>query len=92
METIDGLRQHYSRRFRADEVKAELRRLTDRYLVRWELTAQAVACGVAVTALADTGAIDVSHLDPQVREAFELAYPNVSIDSFSDASPEQLAG
>lgn len=92
METIDGLRQHYSRRFRADEVKAELRRLTDRYLVRWELTAQAVACGVAVTALADTGAIDVSHLDPQVREAFELAYPNVPIDSLSDASPEQLAG
>lgn len=94
METVDDLYRHYSRRLREErvKVKAEVRRLAERYVERWELTAQAVACGVAVTALADAGSIDLVSLDPQVREAFELAYPHVPIDSLAEAAPEQLAG
>lgn len=94
METVDDLYRHYSRRFREDkiEVKAELRRMTQQYTDRWELTAQAMACGAAVAAIADAGFVDISHLDPQVREAFELAYPHVTLESLSESSPEQLTG
>lgn len=94
METVDSLYQHYSQRFRDDGVKLkdEVERLIAKYYDRWELTAQAVACGVAVSSLVNGGAIDVATLDPQVREAFELAYPNIPLDSLATADPEQLAG
>ncbi len=94
METVNNLYSHYSRRLGDNKamVQAELRRLTERYIDRWELTAQALACGAAVTALANTGSIDIANLDAQVREAFELAYPNVPVETLVDASPEHLAG
>jgi len=94
METVDDLYRHYSRRFKEQgvKVKAEVRRLSERYVERWELTAQAVASGLAVTALMNAGPIDIDSLDPQIREAFELAYPHVPIESLADTSPEHLSG
>lgn len=94
METVEGLYQSYSQRFKADgtKLKDEVKRLTQRYYDRWELTAQAIACGVAVTSLVNAEAIDFEKLDPQILDAFELAYPNVPIENLASASPEQLAG
>lgn len=90
MVSVESLYQHYSQRFGKENPDAKL--LAKKYYDRWEMTAQAVACGVAVVTLINSDSVDISAIDPQVSEAFRLAYPSIPLESLATASPEQLSG
>jgi hypothetical protein len=52
------------------------------------IDAAAAAAGISIVVLSEH--FDPAALSPQMREAFELAYPHVPIESLSDYSPDQL--
>jgi hypothetical protein len=52
----------------------------------------AAAAAAAVNALFLTDRIDMSHVTPQMDEAFRLAYPNVDLSSLADRSPGEVEG
>ncbi|HWB44410.1 MAG TPA: hypothetical protein VG900_03150 [Hyphomicrobiaceae bacterium] len=54
--------------------------------------AEALACGAAVSALWSGGSFDPERLDAQQREAFNLAFPNLSVEDVSDYSGGALTG
>ncbi|QQE80428.1 hypothetical protein [Alicyclobacillus sp. SO9] len=52
--------------------------------------AMSVACSVADFAHGDS--VHISELTPQMKEAFHLQYPTVSLDHLAHLTPEQLQG
>lgn len=52
----------------------------------------AAAATVAVNEAFLSDQIDMSDITPQMKEAFELAYPHVSLSSLIDRSPEEVEG
>lgn len=96
MPSLDDIRQYYQRKYKEKTVQTLPRTLLEpiarKYYDRWNLAIQGAAAGVAITSLLNADDIDISDLPPQVHEAFELAYPNVPIESLEDAGTEGIAG
>jgi len=96
MPSLDEIRQYYRKKYKEKTVQTLPRTLLEpiakKYYDRWNLAIQGAAAGVAITSLLNADDIDISDLPPQVHEAFELAYPNVPIESLEDAGTEGIAG
>ena len=88
------LAAHYSERH-GDDVRSResLHALYDDYVKERESSVlDAVAVTVALNGILFRDQIDASAITPQLREAFELAFPNSSIDDLNRLSPESARG
>lgn len=85
-------------RYRAERnddgsVSDRIRELYDRHIrKREEALIDAAAAGAAVGALFASDQVDFSKVTPRMREAFELAYPEMEIESLLARSPEEMQG
>ncbi len=76
---------------------AHLRKRVDKLFQRYfdgrvRPLAEALACGAAVSTLWSGPSFDPTRLDEQQQEAFQLAFPNLSVEQVSDYSGEALNG
>jgi hypothetical protein len=94
LKALKDLHRHYAERLKTERVSVpkELDRLSQLYQDRWQRQLDGLATGVAAAALVQAAIQDPSTLEGPVLDAFRLAYPNVPVESLSQASPEQLAG
>lgn len=90
-ERLASLHEKYSLPY--DNLPAGMRELYNRIVKNSEATLlDAAAATAAVNALFLSDTIDYSKVSPKMKEAFELAYPNVELESLADRAPEELSG
>ena len=94
MDQIRRLARRYSSQASdRGPVREQIRELYTKYLQSREATLlDAVAAAAGISGVVLSPRFDPSDLSPQMREAFELAYPSIPIESLADYSPEQLEG
>lgn len=95
VDALSGLAADYRARYQwsREDVALGLR-ATAKVLrdSRVQALIDAVAVGVAIEGALSLGSIDQDSLTAEAREAFELAYPNVPIESLPSLPEETLAG
>ena len=95
MASLDLIADSYKTRYQWDEhnLHTSFDALFRHYVKkhRQEIV-DSIALGIALEALLDGDAIDIDALPNNVKEAFYLAFPNVSIDSLNERSHEELLG
>lgn len=52
----------------------------------------ALSSAVGISAIVNTSNIDFEAITPQMEEAFQLSFPNKSLESLTDLTPESLQG
>ena len=94
METhLVGLAEGYRASYRLGEnVWEELRSLYEKLVKEREQTLLDAAAASAGLGSLFADQIDLAQVTPQMREAFEAAYPNVGLESLADRGPEALTG
>lgn len=71
----------------------DLRHLADEFLKQRTLSIlDAASVGLAFDLVFSGDRVDISEISPEMTRAWELAYPNVDIQSLADRSPEELGG
>lgn len=71
----------------------DLKRLANDYVVaRGVSILDAAAIGLAFDAVFSEDTVDITKITPEMATAWNLAYPNVPIESLAGRSPESLAG
>lgn len=93
-DPLAGLADQYRERFGAEiRSKEGLRRLYDGYVRRREASIlDAAAATAALNALFLSDQFDASAATPQMQEAFNLAFPNHTIDELNGLGPESAQG
>ena len=95
MASLDLIADSYKTRYQWDEhnLHTSFDALFRHYVKkhRQEIV-DSIALGIALQALLDGDAIDIDALPNNVKEAFYLAFPNVSIYSLNERSHEELLG
>ncbi len=87
--------KHYRRKNLSDRrpLNEKINQLYSHYIKkREEGLIDAMASVVAVGSIFMTDQIDYSEINPQMEEAFNLAFPNQDIESLTEYSTEQLQG
>jgi hypothetical protein len=92
MDKIRELARQYSSEYGGgDNLRDRVRQLYREYIKdREESLSDAAAAAAGISGVLASEHFDPAHLSPQMREAFELAYPHVPIDTLSDYSHDQL--
>ena len=93
--TIDELHAGYKRRygFTQEKIGDLFQDLYKKIAAkRVQDIVDAAAVGIAANAWLSVDGIEPSDWPVEVREAFSLAYPHVSLDTLADSSPDRLEG
>ena len=92
MGEIRELAQRYSNEYEGgDSLRERVLQVYREYVKDREGSLiDAAAAAAGISGVLSSEHFDPALLPPQMREAFELAYPHLSIESLSDYSPDQL--
>ena len=91
---LSRLADHYRRtRPENGDTRSGIRRLYSEYIKgREEKLIDAAAAGAALSGIVLSEDFDPAALSPEMREAFELQFPNIPIDTLSEYSADGLQG
>jgi hypothetical protein len=91
---LAGIAEHYKRKYGADDLSnSSLNKLYEHYVREHQQSLlDAAAAVVAVNGLFLADQLDIDAVSPSMQEAFDLAFPNMTLDQLEDYDPTALAG
>jgi hypothetical protein len=95
MESLGTIASFYKARFqwRDDELRQKFDALFRQYVLkRKQDILDSVALGISLEALLDEGKVNVNALPDNVKEAFQSAFPNISLESLNSRNAEEIEG
>lgn len=85
--------QNYQKKYNFNNWRQEINELYNRFIRGREQTLiDAAAATAAINALYLSDQIDFDQITPQMKEAFNLAYPNVELESIVNRNPDEVIG
>lgn len=85
--------QNYKKQYNFNNWRQEINELYNRFIRGREQTLiDAAAATAAINALYLSDQIDFDKITPQMKEAFNLAYPNVELESIVNRNPDEVIG